>query len=112
MREVAVLLSVALFLQAFSNVPAILARLTNEATFNRNDLLPADLRDRLTNFTSSGIDSINFTAYQDQFNQALLSADLGQQIMQLENFSATINNTMAPTPNPVRSCTDDYAIGC
>ncbi|KAJ8318892.1 hypothetical protein KUTeg_003983 [Tegillarca granosa] len=45
-------------------------------------IIPTDLQDQLNNFASSGIGTVNFTQYDEQFNKNVINFD----------FTATINN--------------------
>ena len=83
---------------------------TQNINFNRSSFIPADLSDRLTSFSTSGLDAINITAFRDQINQNVVGLDLDMQAEMFRNLSQSFNesaNNVALPPEQVsiNACT-------
>ena len=59
--------------------------------FDSDSFVPADLQDRLDDFTATGVDNINISQFRSQINRGILSFNITEQIDQLEMFRQNIS---------------------
>lgn len=78
--------------EQFPDLASELANLTANQNISTEDFISDDVRQRLQNFTDSGIAEINITQYREQIDTGIVNNTLlEEQLMALQNLSATFS---------------------
>ena len=82
--------------QQFPDLASEIANVTADQNITADDFVSPEVRERLENFTESGIAEINITQYQEQINAGIINNTLlEEQLMALQNLADTFTNLVS-----------------